>query len=195
MVCREFKSICASLQQRLTVRCVEAASVLAVATRKLTGPACVCCCCWWVFGAGGMAGRGTLLRGPLAAQGASGPAEGTPKGYSVPADINSKAAAHTTSPFAATTLPGHRNDKEPTVEEATIKASVLFRPGSPISIGRAGSSRLAAAASHAGASGKGGEGEGTQMCCASGRATQEDVVCVAQACRVFFAMLSRADQN
>lgn len=142
-----------------------------------------------------MAGRGTLLRGPLAAQGTSGPAEGTPKGYSVPADINSKAAAHTTSPFAATTLPGHRNDKEPTVEEATIKASVLFRPGSPISIGRAGSSRLAAAASHAGASGKGGEGEGTQMCCASGRATQEDVVCVAQACRVFFAMLSRADQN
>lgn len=68
-----------------------------------------------------------------------------------------QAGAYTT-PFAV----GPSSSKEPSIEQATIKAAVLFRPGSPITIGRCGSlqspthgsSRVAAAANHAGTPGE-----------------------------------------
>lgn len=109
--------------------------------------------------AGGMGGRGQLLRGPLGQQGlpacvdAGGKAATAGKG----AVAAVKAGAYTT-PFAV----GPGSSKEPSIEEASIKAAVLFRPGSPITIGRCGSlqspthgsSRVAAAADHAGTPGE-----------------------------------------
>lgn len=112
-----------------------------------------------VICAGGMGGRGTLLRGPLAQPGALVTAEAATKLNMLSAAADCKATA-TKTPFAAATAL-HR-DTEPTAEEATIKASTLFRPGSPVCIGRCGSpkppthssDRVAAAASHAGATGR-----------------------------------------
>lgn len=107
--------------------------------------------------AGGMGGRGTLLRAPLVYQGAHGPPEAVAKPGTTALGADSKAAAQPT-PFAAAGST-KRGAAEPTVEEATIKAAALFRPGSSICIGRCGSpkpqslngsDRLAAAAGHAG---------------------------------------------
>jgi hypothetical protein len=102
-------------------------------------------------------GRGTLLRAHLAYQGAHRPDSVMPPGR-IAVGADSKAAHGT--PFAAATGTA-RSNTEPTAQEATIKAAHLFRPGSPISIGRCGSpkgqspgsDRVAAAAAQAGTSG------------------------------------------
>jgi hypothetical protein len=102
-------------------------------------------------------GRGTLLRAPLAYQGTHRLDSVMPPGR-IAVGADSKAAHGT--PFAAATG-ASRSNTEPTAQEAAIKAACLFRPGSPICIGRCGSpkgqplgsDRVAAAAAHAGTSG------------------------------------------